>query len=303
MTDTGDNTSRLLKSLDKARALGQEGQIIKAIGEYETTIQMANDVGDLKTAAMLCIEVGLLLNEPETSGITEDSEFNTQEKAITFYEKGLEYARKAQDPDIETDVHFNMAFSYINIKQFENALPHAQEALERYTKADNKDGISDAQYAIGLAYDGLDDVKNSVNAYTKALALYKAAENSEGVISVSMDLGRLYLREEDHEKAIKQFKLVAKTAQLLGDLGSEGDALNWLGEIYDELENTPLASKYYVESAEKYIDAKLFDLAKQNLDMVENGLMSLPKATRRRLRNKVWDLKTKIPKDLLSNGA
>ncbi|MHA2059804.1 MAG: tetratricopeptide repeat protein [Candidatus Ranarchaeia archaeon] len=303
MTNLEETKKLLLESLGRARNFGQEGQIIKSVEEYDNTIKTAESVNDLRTAAMVCIEAGLLLTETDVSGVNEETEFNPQEKAISFYKKGLKFSQKAKDVGIETDVHFNLAFSYLNIKKFSNALSHAQEALSQYQKANNSDGLPDAQFAVALSYDGLEDTPKAILAYKKALKLYEKNENLEGVLSVSINLGHLYSKEEDHEKAIKQFKLVVATAHTVGDLASEGDALGWIGEIYDELEKTPQASKYYVNSAERYIEGKLFDQAKQNLDIVESGLSGLPKATRRRLRNLVWDLKAKLPKDLLSKGT
>ncbi|MHA1917453.1 MAG: hypothetical protein ACTSUV_03975, partial [Candidatus Ranarchaeia archaeon] len=120
--------------------------------------------------------------------------------------------------------------------------------------------------------------------------------NLQGATSVLMDIARLYMKEEDFENSSKQLKKVLKNSSEMGDIESEADALTLMGEIFDEKKNIAKASEYYLKSAEKFFEAKLYELSRANLDIVESNLMSLPKATRRRLRNKAWDLKAKLPK-------
>ena len=274
------------KLVEQARTERNSGKFQEAFDLYQKALEAIQGSNTIENAN-LNTEIGLFLDELREAKL-----------AIQFHTAALELIKASDNPNDIADINYNLCVSYINDDNPEKAEEHAQEAYKSYQKQKNVEGETDSLYALGLTYNLKKDYEKALDFLTQALKSYRKSKQVEGITSVLLDLGNVYIELENYEKAIKQYKAAEKYSIELDDKGGIGDALTCIGKVYEEKEDMPRCYTYYVNAAEFYIQVELFDLAKENLDIVEPNIMSLPKATRKRLRNKIWDLKALLPKKI-----
>ena len=271
--------------VEEARKKRDTGNYKESMESYEEALKTIDESKEMDFAN-LNTEIGLFLDELSHS-----------KEALDFHKKALELYEKLGNPQNTADGHYNLCISLINSEQAEEAITQAESALKLYESQKNEAAIADCLYALGLAYNLVEDSENAMTYLKKAIKSYKKMDQIEGVSSALLDLGNLFLDDDKFDLAVKQFKAAEKIFVLQQDKGGIGDTKTCIARVFDAKEDTPRSSTYYAEAAESYFDAELYKLAKDNIEIVEKTLMSLPKATRKRLRNKVWDLKAKLPKE------
>ena len=112
-----------------------------------------------------------------------------------------------------------------------------------------------------------------------------------------MDVGNAYADRENWVSAEKEFKKALKIYRDIDDKAGIADALSLLGDIAEMNGNQRKSAEHFVEAAQHYLEAEIFDIAREVVERAEQKMWDVPKATRRRLRKVIDDLQDALPEE------
>jgi tetratricopeptide (TPR) repeat protein len=210
----------------------------------------------------------------------------------TKYKESIPYFLKSIEMNNENvDSHYNLAYAYLYVGDWQNVLKYAKNALELYNNSTYK---SDAARMLGYAYKKLNDDKNALENYELAnkidpenyhnlrplLDLYvktgndKAEETTKTFLglapdnpTIHNDLVEIYHGNNKEKDLIAFYK--SQFSVFKNDETVEGALNFYLGEIYFEIDKK-IAEEYFLKSKE--IFGKVFYKDHQVFDAIEERL-------------------------------
>ena len=112
-----------------------------------------------------------------------------------------------------------------------------------------------------------------------------------------MDMGAAHVDKEDWVAAKASIKKALKMYDDMGDKAGMADAQSLLGDISETNGDEKRAAEMFVDAAKNYFEAEIFDISREVLDRAEQKMWDIPKATRRRLRRVIDDLRDTLPEE------
>ncbi|MHA2425795.1 MAG: tetratricopeptide repeat protein [Candidatus Thorarchaeota archaeon] len=219
------------------------------------------------------------------------------DEALPAFEKSLGLYKELKDETGICDTMYNLGVAQINLEKWDEAVATCDAAMKLFKKLKNPDGEADATYGLALATLGQGGFEEALTLFKSAQKSYKKAENLQGVASTIMDMGSAYADKEDWLNAEKTFKKALVTYRELEDKAGIADALSLLGDIAEMKNNQKKAAELFVEASQNYLEAKIFDISREVLDRAEQKMWDIPKATRRRLRRVIDDVRDALPEE------
>ncbi len=219
------------------------------------------------------------------------------EEAHKCFEESLRIYKELKDQNGSCDTIYNLGVASINLERWDEALLSLETAMKLFEKASNKNGVADAIYGLGLANLGHGNFDEAMEYFKKAQKAYKALENDQGMASVVMDMGAAYADKEDWTNAQATIKKALKLYEDMGDKEGIADALSFLGDISETGGDEKRAAELFVDAAKNYSEAEIYGIAREVLDRAEQKMWDIPKATRRRLRRMIDDLRDALPEE------
>jgi tetratricopeptide (TPR) repeat protein len=208
------------------------------------------------------------------------------------YKESIPYFLKSIEMNNDRAIsHYNLAYSYLFVNDWQNALKHAKNALDMYTYKPYK---SDAARMLGQIYTQLKDDKNALESYELAdkiepenyehlkslLNFYvktgnkKADETAKTFFNLAPenptiynDLEEIYYRNEKEKDLIAFFK--SQLSFLKDNYIVQGNLNFYLGKIYLGTDKKT-AREHFLES--KKALSKIFDESHQVFMAIEEGL-------------------------------
>jgi tetratricopeptide (TPR) repeat protein len=261
-----------IDTMDPTELLEQANEALKA-GEKEIAAKIMNAVGNLYMSV---------------------AEY---EEALQCFDKSLDMYKELKDETGISDALYNLGVAQINLEKWDEAAASTDQAMKLFKKVKNKDGEADAMYALGLAKHGLGEFEAALDFFKQAQRAYKSVDNQQGVASTIMDVGNAHADREDWVSANKEFKKALKIYREIDDKAGIADALSLLGDIAEMNGNQKKSAEHFVEAAQHYLDAKIFDIAREVVERAEQKMWDVPKATRRRLRRVIDDIIDALPEE------
>jgi len=219
------------------------------------------------------------------------------EEAHHCFEESQKIYKDLKDETGSSDTLYNLGVACINLERWDDAISSLNSAMKLFEKSDNKSGSADAIYGLALAHLGRGDFDQAMEYFKQAQKAYKSLDNTQGVASVIMDMGAAYADKEDWENAKSTIKKAQKLYEEMNDKAGLADALSLLGDISETNGDERRAAEIFVEAAQYYYEAEIFDIAREVLDRAEQKMWDIPKATRRRLRKTIDDLHDALPEE------
>ncbi len=217
------------------------------------------------------------------------------EEALNCFKDSLDIYTELKDQAGISDALYNLGVAQINLEQWDEAAKSCEKAMKLFQKTSNDDGAADAMYAFALAKHGLGEFDQALSFFKKAQKAYKAVDNQQGVASTIMDVGNAYADKEDWVPADKEFKKALKIYRTIDDKAGIADALSLLGDIAEMNGNQKKSAEHFTEAAQNYMEAEIFDIAREVVERAEQKLWDIPKSTRRRLRRVIDDIIDTLP--------
>jgi tetratricopeptide (TPR) repeat protein len=269
MTDDPDLT---IDDMDPADLLEQAVASLEA-GEKEEAAKMYNAAGNIYMSV---------------------AEF---EEAHKCFEESQRIYKDLKDENGTCDTMYNLGVASINLEKWDEALTSLQSAMNLFEKASNMSGVADAIYGLALANLGHGNFDEAMDYFKKAQKAYKTLENDQGIASVIMDMGAAYADKEDWTNAQTTIKKALKLYEEMGDKSGIADALSLLGDIAETSGDERRSAELFVDAAQNYFEAEIFEISREVLDRAEQKMWDIPKATRRRLRRLIDDLRDALPEE------
>ncbi|MGY5880487.1 MAG: tetratricopeptide repeat protein [Candidatus Thorarchaeota archaeon] len=219
------------------------------------------------------------------------------EEAHKCFEEAQKIYKDLKDETGICDTMYNLGVASINLERWDEALTSLESAMKLFDKAGNKSGSADAVYGFALASLGQGSFDEAMAHFKKAQKAYKSLDNTQGIASVVMDMGAAHVDKEDWVAAKATIKKALKMYEEMDDKAGMADAQSLLGDISETNGDEKRAAEMFVEASKNYFDAGIFDISREVLDRAEQKMWDVPKATRRRLRKVIDDLRDNLPEE------
>ena len=262
----------VIGDMDPAELLERAAAAFKA-GEKEDAAKMYNTVGNIYMSV---------------------AEFEEAHKC--FLESKKIYTA-LKDETGTSDTLYNLGVAGINLEQWNEAVTALESAMKLFDKTGNKSGSADAVYGLALANLGQGSFDDAMSYFKKAQRSYKTLDNTQGMASVVMDMGAAHVDKEDWVAAKASIKKALKIYEEMSDKAGMADAQSLLGDISETNGDEKRAAEMFVDASKNYFEAGIFDISREVLDRAEQKMWDIPKATRRRLRRVIDDLRDNLPEE------
>ena len=219
------------------------------------------------------------------------------EEAHKSFEEALAIYKDLKDEIGACDTMYNLGVASINLERWDEALTSLESAMKLFNKTANESGSADAVYGLALASLGQGSFDEAMEYFKKAQKAYKSLDNIQGVASVIMDVGAAHVDKEDWVAAKATIKKALKMYEDMDDKAGIADAQSLLGDISETNGDEKRAAEFFVDAASNYFEAGIFDISREVLDRAEQKMWDVPKATRRRLRKVIDDLRDNLPEE------
>ena len=164
-------------------------------------------------------------------------EFSDFQKAIGFYNSGLEYANKTTNDTLKGWLEGNLGNVYCYRKiDFKKGIKHYKKGLEYAHKIKSDYEIMYANLNIASAYIAIGDYKNGIIYLKNAENLVHKSKEIEAKITYNSLNGSYYTHKNDFEKAEQYYKTTLELSNEDKPEMIEGTVL----EVYNDI-----ASMYY----------------------------------------------------------
>ncbi|TFH08354.1 MAG: tetratricopeptide repeat protein [Candidatus Thorarchaeota archaeon] len=219
------------------------------------------------------------------------------EEAHKCFEEAQKIYKELKDETGICDTMYNLGVASINLERWDEALTSLESAMKLFDKAANASGSADAVYGLALASLGQGSFDEAMDYFKKAQKAYKSLDNIQGIASVIMDMGAAHVDKEDWVSAKATIKKALTMYEEMGDKAGMADAQSLLGDISETNGDEKRAAEMFVDAASNYFEAGIFDISREVLDRAEQKMWDVPKATRRRLRKVIDDLRDNLPEE------
>ena len=207
------------------------GQAYQTLGDfenarldYETTLQLARDAGDLQSGWQALMDLGFLWSERD------------YEQAGTWYHQAIELARTLNDPKFEAHSLNRMGNWHLNLEQPSEALRYQRQALTIFQQLSDQQGIAQTLDLLGMtSYLGGDLVQGTAY-YKQAIALLRKLDDRHALTSSLATLmmlgegggyqtGTMVPATTSLTESIQFGELALQTAREIGQRSAEAYAL------------------------------------------------------------------------------
>ena len=151
------------------------------------------------------------------------------EKAIKYYEKGLEISSAIGDQSEVASNNGNLGNAYLRLGEYQKAIKYYKKGLEITSAIGDQSGIADNNDNLGIAY-------FSFGEYQKAIKYHEEISNvigdQSGVAKSNGSLGNAYLSLGQYEKAIEYYKIGLEISSSIGDQSGIANNNSNLGCAY-----------------------------------------------------------------------
>ena len=172
------------------------------------------------------------------------------QKAIEYYEKGLEISTAIGDQSGIASYNGNLGNAYLSLGEYQKAIEYYEKGLEISTAIGDQSGIASYNGNLGIAYLRLGAYQKAIECYEKGLEISTAIGDQSGIASYNGNLGIAYLRLGEHQKAIKCYEKGLEISTAIGDQSGIANNTSNFGTAYLCLGKYQKAIEYYEKGLE-----------------------------------------------------
>jgi CHAT domain-containing protein len=242
---------KFLLAVAKWRAAGeqwQEGVTLNYIGElYDISGDNENALNYYNQALLAEREVGNLDGEAATlNGIgLVYSEIGEKQKALDYYNLALPIRQQIGDLRGEASTLNNIGQVYEFVGENEKALHYLKQALSARRQMSDWEGQAATLSDMARVYDDLGETERALIAFKSSLNMIQGL-GGQYQEPVELPPGQAAGRAAQKKVLLRTLPI---RGQLMGS-GRQSKTLNNIGRIYNDLNNTGEALKYYLRALE-----------------------------------------------------
>lgn len=168
------------------------------------------------------------------------------DKAITDYEKALEFAREVKDANLEASCLNNLSIIEGNRGDHEKALFYLEQARRIHERNNNQYPLAKVLNNIGSEYFEMDSLNLASEYFLMSLEIRKKVGDKRGQASTLANLGSVSMSQNNVDKAIEYYQRSLDLAKEIGALEVQMEVYLTLYEAYNEKEDPEKALNYYI---------------------------------------------------------
>ena len=134
------------------------------------------------------------------------------QKAIEYYEKGLEISTAIGDLSGIASDNGNLGNAYLSLGEYQKAIEYHEKSLEISTAIGDQSGIANNNGNLGNAYLSLEEYQKAIEYHEKSLGISTAIGDQSGIATDNSNLGFAYFFSGEQkgarshlEEAIRRF--------------------------------------------------------------------------------------------------
>ena len=166
-------------------------------------------------------------------------------KEQEYLNNGLELATKAKDDYAKATFYHNLALSYVNIEQYEEALEAISNAIDINTYLNKTNRIALNKTALGNIYAMQGDIITALKYFNQALQSYTKSGNLFGQTEANYNIGYSYYYLNKYTSAQKYYFEALRTARIINLAYYEEYIYDGLSEVFYNQSNYKKALTYY----------------------------------------------------------
>jgi len=259
-----DRKSKARVHLLKGYIAGGIGDIDKAVIEISQALDLYRETKDRTGEGLALTALGLT-----HSWKREDT------AAINLHRQALELFHSIGDRHSEAIAFNALGQAYENLSEFSLALRNYEQALRLFQDNGALDGVSVSTFKIAVTYHLRKDFDQALAYYKRCLKLSRAARKTRTEVNALNEIAKIYAIQGRHDLAAKQYQVVERFYDRIGDRRGRAEALNAYGDFLFRQNQNQRALDAYSRAlplSEKIGDkgiliATLYNLARANFSL------------------------------------
>lgn len=172
-----------------------QGHYNLAINWYKKALQVYEEEGLKKHAAILLNNVGLAL-----------SETGKYKHALDYYFRALKLHEQIKNQAGIAMTLANIGIVYFNLENFDKAMDFYERSLEIRLKIHDYFGIAACYHNMGNVYMEREEYEKALENFNKALRIFKEKKDINHEAGSYLVIGNYYLETGNYDKAIEQYR-------------------------------------------------------------------------------------------------
>ncbi|RYY47053.1 MAG: sensor histidine kinase [Chitinophagaceae bacterium] len=194
---------------------------------------------------------------------------NNASKAIDYFIKVNEIAKKISKPLVEANSHYDLGFAYLLQANYEKSLQHYILAAKLYEGMNDNKRLSNAYMSIGNLHFENNDIPKASQYYKLAETIVLKLNDSLRLANVYNSWGNAQDKAKNYDAALLYLNKAYSIYKEKGDLYSMVNILSNLGLTYKHLNRTEEALANFEEIKRRIAGQ---DLPKDVLAMLYNNI-------------------------------
>ena len=122
------------------------------------------------------------------------------------------------------EIHYNLARTYFDIEDMENALKYSYLAKDKFEQMYNDKEYAKNLFYLAEEFSKKGDLINSLKYSKKSLEVYRKIEHNKNIVEIERTLGELFYELDDLNESFKHFD-ISKNVGYQSRVGSINDTL------------------------------------------------------------------------------
>lgn len=219
---------------EKATALHAQQYYAEALEGYLKTMNYYEKSNDIESACALYNDIGNLY-----------SDIDNDDKALFYYKKAMEIAKKEQYKDLVGIIANNLGTCYLISNEYDKALEFFKFSLEKDKKLEDKAGIAIDYFNIGCVYYERFQLIKAEEYIQKSIEISSKIDDQKGIVLCNTVLAGIYRTHNKFKEALVYLNKANDLAKII-------DSKELVLGIYEEYSYLYASTHDYKRSREYY---------------------------------------------------
>jgi class 3 adenylate cyclase/Tfp pilus assembly protein PilF len=206
------------------------GDYAKALGYYNQSLKINEEVGDQSVIAKTLNQIGIIYKSQ-----------GDYSKALDCYTQSLKIKEQIGNQRGIAPTLNNIGIIYKYQGDYAKALDYYSQSLKINEQLGYQNGISFSLNNIGVVYEKQGDYAKALDYYSKSLKIKEQIGDEGGIADLLVNIGEAYFDKGDYDKALDYYNQSLKINAEVGNQSTIVNALNGIGEVYFHQGNYPKA--------------------------------------------------------------
>ncbi len=177
---------------------------------------------------------------------------NNPSKAISYFERSAELAKKINNTLRLGNAYYDLGFCYLLKGDFDKSLNYYQQSEKIYSQLNDKRRLANAYMSIGNVFFQNKALSKATEYFTYAENVVQQTKDSNQLSTLYSERGLVYDQLQKYDSALFYLQKAATVAKLIKDDGMYLNTLSNIGLTHKHMKNTALALQYFDTVLNRY---------------------------------------------------